>query len=268
MDKKTANLSVPDYVDYLQSRGRYTFSTAECYQKLSQSKDAIRVALSRLSRKGRIEAVKKGFYVIVTLEYQSAGCLPAEWFIDDLMRYLNQPYYVGLLSAAEIFGAAHQRPQIFQVVTDTQTNPVDVARVAIEFHTVKTIDALPRQQENTRTGTMSVSTPELTAYDLFRFPDAAGGLDNIATVLSELSERLEEKELKRVAGLMPYHSVIQRFGYIMDSLGKSDLVGPLAEWLARRHPSRVKLHPGMDYSSGQRNRKWEVIVNYQLEPDP
>ena len=27
-------------------------------------------------------------------------------------------YYVGLLSAAELFGAAHQRPQVFQVVVD------------------------------------------------------------------------------------------------------------------------------------------------------
>ncbi|MFP4028930.1 MAG: type IV toxin-antitoxin system AbiEi family antitoxin [Candidatus Brocadiia bacterium] len=265
--KKTANLSVPDYVDYLQSRGRYTFSTAECYEKLSQSKDAIRVALSRLSRKGRIAALKKGFYVIVTLEYQSAGCLPAEWFIDDLMRYLDQAYYVGILSAAGIFGAAHQRPQVFQVVTDTQTDSIEVARVAVEFHTVKNLHALPEQKKNTRTGTVNVSTPELTAYDLFRFPDAAGGFDNIATILSELAETLDEKELKRVARLMPYHSIIQRFGYIMDFLGKSALVEPLAEWLAGRNPSRVKLHPGMGYGNGERNKKWEVIVNYQLEPD-
>ena len=26
--------------------------------------------------------------------------LPAEWFISDLMKYVEQPFYVGLLSAA------------------------------------------------------------------------------------------------------------------------------------------------------------------------
>ena len=30
------------------------------------------------------------------------GSPPASWFIDDLLEYLGQSYYVGLLSAAEI----------------------------------------------------------------------------------------------------------------------------------------------------------------------
>lgn len=267
MNTKTRNLSVRQYVDYLQSRGRYTFSTDEVYEDLPQSRGAVRMALNRLAKKERIAPVKKGFYVIVPLEYQSVGCLPAEWFIDDLMRHLNQHYYVAILSAAEIYGAAHQRPQVFQVVTDAQTSPIEVAGVAVEFHSIKNIDALPTQKDNTRTGTIRVSTPEVTAYDLFRFPDAAGGLDNIATILNELSETLDEKELRRVAELMPYHSVIQRFGYVMDCLGRSDLVSPLADWLAARNPSRVKLYPAGDYGNAHRNKKWEVIVNQKLEPD-
>ncbi|MBU2500813.1 type IV toxin-antitoxin system AbiEi family antitoxin [bacterium] len=40
------------------------------------------------------------------------------------MRYLAQPYHVGLLSAAAIHGAAHQQPMVFHVVTATDTNKV------------------------------------------------------------------------------------------------------------------------------------------------
>ena len=37
--------------------------------------------------------------------------------IDQLMSYLQKPYYVCMLSAAELLGAAHQRPQQFSVMT-------------------------------------------------------------------------------------------------------------------------------------------------------
>jgi len=44
------------------------------------------------------------------------GCLPANQFIPLLMDYLKEPYYAGMLTAAEHYGAAHQRPQAFQVL--------------------------------------------------------------------------------------------------------------------------------------------------------
>jgi hypothetical protein len=58
--------------------------------------------------------VKRRFNFPRPLEYREAGGPPASWFIDDLMRFLGQPYYVGLLSAAAIHGAAHQQPMVFQ----------------------------------------------------------------------------------------------------------------------------------------------------------
>jgi len=81
------------------------------------TEEAFRKAASRLAKKNRIVRIRSGFFVIVPLEYRAAGVLPAEWFIADLMNYLEQPYYVGVLSAAALYGAAHQQPQQFQVVT-------------------------------------------------------------------------------------------------------------------------------------------------------
>jgi len=48
-------------------------------------------------------------YVLVPLEYLHAGAPPPSWFIDDLMKAMERPYYVGLLSAAGIHGASHQQ---------------------------------------------------------------------------------------------------------------------------------------------------------------
>jgi hypothetical protein len=59
---------------------------------------AAQTALRRLKQQGRVVSPRRGFYVVVPPEYRAAGSLPASWFIDDLMRYLDQPYYVGLLA--------------------------------------------------------------------------------------------------------------------------------------------------------------------------
>ena len=106
------------FVEDLQARGRYTFTRAEGASGKDRSDVALEAALRRLKRRGRIASPRRGFYVLVPVEYREAGCPPANWFIDDLMRFLKQPYYVGLLSAAAIHGAAHQQPMVFQVVTD------------------------------------------------------------------------------------------------------------------------------------------------------
>jgi predicted transcriptional regulator of viral defense system len=126
--------SVGSFVDDLQAGGRYTFTRAEVEATDERSEIGVQAALRRLKKRGRVVSPRRGFYVVVPIEYRSAGCPPASWFIDDLMRFLEQRYYVGLLSSAAIHGAAHQQPMTFQVLTDRPTRLVQVARVRIEFH--------------------------------------------------------------------------------------------------------------------------------------
>lgn len=105
------------YLEYLQSRGRYTFVLSDILKEFNVSEAALRLALNRLRLKGRVRSVYQGFYIIIPPEYSVHGVLPAIQFIDDLMHYLNKPYYVGLLSAAALHGAAHQQPQESYVIT-------------------------------------------------------------------------------------------------------------------------------------------------------
>ena len=122
---------IPDFLDELQSEGRYTFSLDEIARAVNGSDVALQSAIRRLKKKGRVTSPRRGFFVIVPTEYRSTGAPPASWLIDDLMSYLGQPYYVGLLSAAAVHGAAHQQPQVFQVVTNIPTAPMTAARLRI-----------------------------------------------------------------------------------------------------------------------------------------
>ena len=203
--------------------------------------------------------------MVVPPEYRAAGSPPASWFIDDLMRHLGQPYYVGLLSAAAIHGAAHQQPLVVQVVTSKSTRPVRVGRVVIRFSMSNRVEQLPATKLNTETGTMRVATSETTAFDLVRYPSAAGHLSNVATVLSELSARLDAATLTAIAPLVRVPDV-QRLGYLLEAVGQGQLAEPLAAWLAKQKPRAVPLHPARAAGVVPDGR-WDGRTHVELEPD-
>ena len=64
--------------------------------------------------KKRLALIKPQFLVIVPIEYKDWGIIPANWFIGALMTMVNCPYYIGSLSAAELYGATHQKSQELQ----------------------------------------------------------------------------------------------------------------------------------------------------------
>src|SRR5262249_40136028 len=104
-----------EFIVELASRGRYHFTTEEAVASLRGQIPAVRAAMRRLKANGQIAAPHRGFHVIVPPEYRRLGCLPAEQFVPQLMDHLGETYYAALLSAAELHGAAHHRPQSFQV---------------------------------------------------------------------------------------------------------------------------------------------------------
>ena len=108
--------SARDYFDALSAAGRHHFTLAEALAALGGSLVAVRAALRRASQRGEVASPHRGFFVIVPPEYRRLRCLPAEQFVDQLMKFWEEPYYLGLLSAAERHGAAHQRPQSCQVI--------------------------------------------------------------------------------------------------------------------------------------------------------
>ena len=260
-----SKLNMANWVEKLQSQGRYTFTRFDAESETGRSFIAVQSALRRLKEQNRVVSPRRGFYVIVPPEYRSAGSIPASWFINDLMQFIAQPYYVGLLSAAAIYGAAHQQPMVFQVITDKPTRPIHIWNNKIEFFMCKQINEMPVKHIQTETGTIPVSTPETTAFDLVRYQDAAGHLNNVATVLTELAEQLDVKSLLRLTETFRVPDV-QRLGYILDEIGEEQLADSLAKWLESKSFRVVKLSTG-EQRVGRISNRWKVVVSEPLESD-
>ncbi|HYH16848.1 MAG TPA: type IV toxin-antitoxin system AbiEi family antitoxin, partial [Flavisolibacter sp.] len=123
------------FVDELRSKGKYTFTLNDLRCRYQLSDEALKKALQRLTKKKEATRIRKEFYVIVPPEYRSRGVLPTSLFIADLMKFLQKDYYTGLLSAASFYGAAHQQPQEFYVITTKPTlRPIESNKLKINFY--------------------------------------------------------------------------------------------------------------------------------------
>ena len=99
------------------------------------------------------------------------------------MQRAGQPYYAALLTAAQYHGAAHHRPQEFQVMLAKSRRPLHCGSVRVAFFVRERLREVFLQSFNTPRGPIQVSSPETTAVDLVGYQHQIGGLDQVATIV-------------------------------------------------------------------------------------
>ena len=122
---KKQNNYLSGFLNTLVQQGRSSFCFDEACAYHGGTKVAARLSLYRLLKANKLFSPKHDFFVIVPVEHQIRGSIPSLWFIDAYMNSIESSYYIGLLSAAALHGAAHQQPQVLQVMVQKQLAPVN-----------------------------------------------------------------------------------------------------------------------------------------------
>jgi len=255
------------YIDSLTANGEISFTIEAFCRALKINRNAGLSALSRLKKQGKVVSPSRGYYLILTPEFRHKGCLPADFFIDDLMHHLNLAYYVSLLSAALYYGAAHQQPQMLQVMLADKKRNLQCAEVSIEFIKNIHFNETPLKKIKTRTGYMNVSTPEGTAMDMMKYMRQCGGLSRIVTVLDELAETIDADKLEKLAIASKEYFWVQRLGFIFDKLGKIHLAESLHKTINPNNKKIVPLVPYDPIKNASRDKKWKIAINAIVESD-
>lgn len=255
------------YLSTVRSQGRYTFTLEELKEKFDLPNTSINQSLSRLKKKGDVAQIRKGFYAIIPPEYSKQGMLPPYLFIGDLMTSLNKSYYVALLSAAAIYGAAHQQPMEYFVIVETPApRSIINKKLKIIFLSKNewAVDSITQQKTNA--GYINISKPELTALDLFAY-NHKFGINHIVTVLQELTEEMKATSLVKIAKQYTNTAAIQRFGYVLEiELLQQKLADNLWKVLSQRDYFPIPLSPQKE-KKGDSDNRWKVIKNMEIESD-
>lgn len=204
-----------DFIEKRLSQGKFTFSLDELEAEFpKRTEKALKSALSRIVAKGKVVRVHHLFYVIVPPEFRAKGILPPVYFISDLMKFLGRRYYVSLLSAAALHGAAHQQPQKFFASIDAP--PLRAKRLAglsLDFVVTRAIPETLTIEMKTPAGFIKVSNPLLTLSDLLEFPKRAGGWKRVLEVAEELTESIAPDMITKPFLAHVKQVTLQRLGF-------------------------------------------------------
>jgi predicted transcriptional regulator of viral defense system len=255
------------FTNSILAHWQFSFTINELREKFHLSDAVLNQGLHRLTQKKKIKKIRKGFYAILPPTYQRFGYLPMYSYINKLMQSLGKPYYVGLLTAAQLHGAAHQKPMVEFVVT-TYPVPRNITgkQTKLYFIGKKEIITEGIVEKKGEGGYFNVSSPELTAFDLLdqirRF-----GLNHITTVLQELHEVMKAPALKKIAILNNNTANIQRLGYILEHFTESQkLTDVLYKIIENKKVAYIPLSP-VQKIVGKYDNKWKIIINTEIDPD-
>lgn len=252
--------------DWALARGVTHLTTEDVAATLSLPTDQVRVRLRAPARRGEWVSPMHGLWIPVPPEYRTWGAPPGVEIVAAMMAHADAQYYVGWLTAAELHGAAHQAPQVFQVATSRDIRARQVGRTRFEFFTRSALARIPAESRTTRTGVVHVSSVCTTMLDVGTDVRAAGGLNNAATVILELAEHHDFNGGTLVELAREYPAAaLQRIGWLLEQFSEVDL-DQIEDAVQRRHAGQARLDPARRLV-GPLDGRWNTRLNTTVEPD-
>jgi len=265
-------MTISDWIENREMTGFPTFSYKEvCESFPALSPGVVSNELYRFGKQKRIQSVHKGFYTVIPVQFKDNGIVPPYNYIGQLMTYLGRPYYISLLSAGVLLGAAHQRPQRMSIMTVPPRITFSKNSNSQLFWCYRT--AVPQKllsQTNSDTGVILYSNAELTAVDLIQYCHLAGGLSAAATVIDELVEKTDFSKHGDDLVKITTFPALQRLGYILDAVLRNQEQAAMIECILQPHFRDLRYRPlsvEHSYDGAERNSRWKIIINQEIEPD-
>ncbi len=251
------------FVDERQGRGQVTFTLAGLTAGTGLTEEAARAQLRRL--RGRVTRVapRHDFFLILSPEQRPMGAPPASWWLDAYFRWLGQPYYLALLSAAAEYGATRQAIQVVQVMTARAHRELRLGRIRVQFFVKTGIEDTPTRALAGGFAPLQVSTPEATALDLLRYAHRIGGVGRAVETIQQLLPAMRPTKLPGALRAKGELANAQRLGYVLETLGQERLARAVSDFLPRRR-TPVDLETRLEKSAsraGLTSERWSVIVN-------
>ncbi|WP_323755338.1 type IV toxin-antitoxin system AbiEi family antitoxin [Roseivirga sp.] len=253
----------------MSSHEEYSFSLEEIGSKTIGTETSLKFELRRLVEKNEILNLRKGFYLIIPPRYSSSEKLPIQLYAEKLFKYLNRKYYVGLYAAAKIHGASHQQSQRDYLIIETpKLNTIKKKSFDIQFLTTGTWPSSNIEMKKSDAGEYKISSPTLTFIDLIHHHTKIGGLNRMLASLEELTEEMNEVDLKGLISWYTHKSTLQRTGFLLEELmGENVLADIIYEKLKEQPYFPVLLSPKKTQKPGAVDNKWKIDVNIKLESD-
>ena len=184
---------------------------------LQTSNQSVRHVLMGLIRKGRLQRIQRGTYLLVP---ETAGnelyWAESPWVI---VSHLIDVYYVGFLTAMNYWGMTEQIPYTVFVATTKRKNNLKFANQKFEFVTLskKKFFGFVTQKAN-KTETFNISSKEKTIVDGLMHPEYCGGIPEVTKAIWNARDDVNWSTVLEMSKRTGVSVVLRRLGYLLNIL--------------------------------------------------
>jgi len=230
------------------------FTIDEAAKMTGIDRNTLKVLLSRLEKRGWVERIEKGKYIIIPLGAEKGEYTLHEFIIGSL---LVKPSAIAYWSALNYHGFTEQISSTVFVQTTARKKKQDLRIFGVRYKIVriKPEKFFGIEKVWIEEFQVSITDREKTVIDCLDKPRYCGGIIEVAKAFRE---ELDTEKLREYALRMNNSAVIRRLGYLCDYFGVGiDLPKPETR-------NYILLDPTMP-REGHVDSKWKVIINVELE---
>ncbi len=235
---------------------------------LNSSSEYAYFLLHNLERKHWLERITTGLYQFVPAAYgYPEKIAPANSLVVGAA--LVEPYYFSYYTANSHYGFTTQMPFTLFIASTKKKPKVEWQSVAFKFVTLSKRKFFGYRLEKAFDAEVYMAEPEKAIVDSFDKPQYAGGVEHLARITWRGLAKVDKAKLVDYAIRMESHSLIQRLGFIIDSLSKEDIVQPFPSNLRNRLLCNIGNAPiyldSKKAKTGSFSKEWRVIDNVQKD---
>lgn len=239
-----------NFIDKLAKSGN-TFRFDEAQKALGANFFVTKVILSRLEKRGIIERVEKGKYIIIPRGAEKGKYTLHEFIIGSL---LIEPYSIAYWSALNFYGLTEQIPNTIFIQTISRKKKLEIVIFGVKYKIVKIKETkfFGLRKEWIDETQINITDKEKTIVDCLDKPQYSGGIIEVAKALKNGQINIEK--VVNYANKIGNSGVIRRLGYLSEFLGIEVNISPIN---VRNY---LLLDPTMP-KNDLKNAKWRLIIN-------
>ncbi len=227
---------------------------------------AANAVVRRLARAGLIRRVKPGVYAIAPpADWGGGEATAINWYVAAANAVRDEPYYLAYYTAMELHQMLqHPLRTVFVAVT-THHRELTFGPARIRFVKL-TPDKLFGQEDRPVDGhVVKVAALERAFLDCVDRPDLCGGIEEVFRGFVRRCADLDPDRLLRFVYRLDKPVFTKRLGFMLEAAGYGN---PEVLWELERTAGRLKRFVPLDKTrpdeGGERNRRWELILNVDV----
>ena len=216
-----------------------------------EKKGCLITALYRLEKRGWIERIEKGKYMIIPPGAEKGRYTLHEFVIASM---LINPYAIAYWSALNYFGLTEQIPTTVFIQTTARKKRQNLNIFGVDYRIVRIVEKkfFGLKKEWIDESEVNITDIEKTIVDCLDKPQYCGGIIEVAKALKR--GKYNAEKLSEYAKRIGNSGVIRRLGYLSETLG---INVQLPEIKTRNY---LYLDPTMP-KQGKKNAKWKLVIN-------